>query len=570
LAVFATLLTFVGAVATTTPAGAAVSGAGTALVGTSILNVDVGDGLLGIGVLTDASRSNLDKLQGATEAATALRPLDITSNVPALAALNKSVPTVEARTTGAEDKESAGIDLGSLGLEALADGQLSLASLFAIVDGAGARSGITSEALTNLALVGGLLDLDAVNAVASEVPLLSTNAGTSSTEASRLLDVGAINVLNLGALLDGLGIPLGDLSLDQVLGMLEGLDVLNGAGVTSLLSGLGLPALPADADAADVQSTVDTVEAAIADAVADLASLNGLPLCDATVILADPLASLVGVPVGTTCAAALSAVNTRLTGDRGDLTGLLNGLLGILDGMELLSIDGVDAGVQSKATDDINTSVAKVTGAIGDITVGGITIPGLDLLATAQQLTDTAESALDTIDGVLGTIDPDLAGIVNVELLDTSGTGVTKQNGYVQSVASLVGVAASITPPADLAGVISGLPATSITDTLLASVPGAPAAALPNAAGMQAVEAALGGGALQALANGASLEVASVVAGATFLPGAAPATAQPTPTSGQLPRTGGTTGIAAMAAGFLFVLAIAVRRRVLAPVRIDD
>ena len=429
LAVFATLLTFVGAVATATPAGAAVSGAGTAVVGTSILAVDIGDGMLGIGVLTDASRSNLDKLQGVPEAATALRPLDITSNVDALSDLNKSIPTVEARSQGAEDKQSAGIDLGSLGLEALADGQLSAAELFAVVDSAGARSGITSEALTNLALVGGLLDVDAINAVAGDLPLLGTNAAATASEASRTLDVGAVNLLNLGALLDGLGIPLGDLSLDQVADLLDTLNLLNGTELTSLLSGLGLAALPVDADADDLLATVTGAGDALADAVDDLAALQALPLCDATVIIVDPLATLIGVANDGTvdCAEATTIVNGRITDGAGDLTGLLGGLVTILDGTELLSLDGVDAGVTAKATDDINTSVAKVTGVVGDLSVGGVTIPGVDLLATAQQLADTAESALTTIDGVLGTIDPGLAGLVDLQVLDTSGTGVTRR-----------------------------------------------------------------------------------------------------------------------------------------------
>jgi hypothetical protein len=559
------LLCLVGAVATTTPAGAAVAGSGTSLVSTSLVTVDVGEGLLGIRVLGDDSRSNLDKLQGVPEASTVLRPLEITSNVAALSALNKAIPPVEVRSQGAEDKKDAGIDLGSLGLPQVASGQLTPASLSAIVDSVSARSGMLS-ALSDLALVGGLADVDSV------ATLLGTAAATGSSDAVRALDVGAVGALNLGALLTGLGLDIDNLSLAMVEDLLAELDLLGaGSPVATLFTTLGLGAAPTDA--AGLDTAVTNVLATLSGANSDLAALDAAfpgVLCDAVTPVVDPLASLIGITPGTVCATARTTLVGQQTAAAGDVTGLLGGLASILDGTELLSLDGIGAGVTAKATDDINTSVAKVTAAVGDLSIGGLTVPGVDLLATAQQLASTADSVVASIDDVLGTIDPALAGVIDVKLLDTSGTGVTKQNGYVRSVAKLVGANVSITPPANLAAIVTGLAdGTSITEALTAAVPGASLPALPNAAGMQALETVLaaGGPVVQALAGGADVQVAGVTATATFLPG--PVSPAPSSPTGSLPRTGGSTGMAAIAAGLLAVLAIAVRRQVLLPSRTD-
>ncbi|MGH3369135.1 MAG: hypothetical protein ACRDPR_03980 [Nocardioidaceae bacterium] len=201
-----------GAVAAVTPAGAAVQGSGTSLVSTTIAQLDLGDGLLGVRVLGDDSRSNLDKAQGVPEAATTLRPLEVSST---LAALNLSMPTVGVRSQGAEDrKNNLGIDLGSLGLTPVVDGQVVGGTLAALVDATGARSGMLTE-LTDLALVGGLVGVDSVDTV------LGTNALKDYTQSGRGLNVDSVTALNLGALLDGLGIPLSNLSIDALAGLLD-------------------------------------------------------------------------------------------------------------------------------------------------------------------------------------------------------------------------------------------------------------------------------------------------------------------------------------------------------------
>jgi hypothetical protein len=581
LAVFATVFAVVGAFGAVTPAGAAVQGAGTGLISTSMLAVDLGDGLLGIRVLGDDTRSNLDKLQGVPEGATTLRPLEVTSAVAALSALNQALPTVGVRSQGPVDrKDNIGVDLGSLGLTQVVDGQLVGGALAALVDAAGAKSSMLTD-LTNLSLVGGLVDVNSISTV------LGASALNDFTESGRLVDVDAISALNLGALLDGLGIALPNLSLASLAGLLDQLGELDAGGeVENLLDALGLASA---GDAAGLTAVVNSLTTGIADATADLATLADtslVPVCDDIVPLPDPIAALVGVVSGTTCVDAVTAVTQRQTDGRTDLGGLLGigtvddpdvggiqdlpGLLEILDDIELLSLEGVTAGLDAKATDDINTSVAKVKAAIGDLTVGGLTVPGVDLLAGAQQLANVAGQVVGNVDDVLAMVDPDLAGLIAVDLLDTSGTGVSKQNGYVRSVANLIGATVSINPPSDLATILSDLDGlTSVTELLSgAGVPGV-LPVLPNVAGMNALETVLaaGGPVVQALAGGATVRVAGVSATSTFLPaGATPAA--PTPTS-SLPRTGGDSGMLAMAAVLLIALAAGIRRTVLAPARID-
>jgi hypothetical protein len=145
---------------------------------------------------------------------------------------------------------------------------------------------------------------------------------------------------------------------------------------------------------------------------------------------------------------------------------------------------------------------------------------------------------------------------------------VTKTaTGYVKSVANLTAVDLGVNPPANLAAIIAGLPATSIGDTLLA-VPGVSALpVLPNSIGAQALESVLAGGAapVQALAGGARLRIASINGVADFLPSASAAPSTP----GQLARTG-TNATALAALGMLLAMtAVGIRRRVLVRVRRD-
>jgi hypothetical protein len=326
-----------------------------------------------------------------------------------------------------------------------------------------------------------------------------------------------------------------------------------------------------------IQGQITAAQGAITALTGLGAACTAVPL--STLALAAPLLAQLataGVPLTTNCDDALSTdLPNLLAADQADLGGLLSGLLSMLDGMELLNVSGLDVGVVSQATDDPNTSVAKVLASVGDLQVGNlVSVPGVDLSATAEQITgavDTVTGQLDSVLGVLG-----LDGIVSLKLLDTSGTGVSKTpTGYVRSVANLTGVDLAINLDAiDLPGLVSGLPVVgSSIGGILAGIPGLPAGvaapALPGTDGMEALNTLLSGAtAVDALASGARLRLANVGSVAEFLPATAGA---PAPTGGTLPRTGGSTPLTgfAIAAAVMALLGLGVRRQVLATVRAD-
>ena len=574
LAALGTVLALLAALFSAASATAATPGIGTSIVGTSVAQLDLGD-LLSARILGDDSIATIDKgVLAVPEAATILRPLTIASE--ALPALNKEIPPVETRSTGTEKKTDYSTDLGGLLLPQLVDGTLTPATLSAIVDSAGARAGLINS-LTDLVLAGGLLSVDSVTAD------LGANAAKESSTSTRGLDVGAISGLNLGALLAGLGLPLDRLGLPAIEDLTAQAGLL-GAGnpVAGLLSSLGIAGAAPTTDT-QLDGVITGLQGEIAAAEGAITALTNLGgVCAAvplsTLALAGPvLAQLatLGIPLTANCNTTLASLPGLLAADRSDLGGLLSGLLGLLDGIELLSVDGIDVGLTSKATDAVGTSVATVTAAIGAIEVGNLAaVPGVNLTSTADEILGTVSDVTDNLDAVLGVVGLD--GLVNLELLDTTGTGVTKTPaGYVRSVSQLTGVDLSIVPPADLATLVSGLPALgSSVGGLLAAIPGLPAnvatPVLPGTLGMESLNTLLSGASpVDALADGARLRLASVGGVAEFLPQTA--TGTPTGTGGTLPRTGGESGMTAfaVAAVIMAMLGLGIRRRVLAPVRVD-
>lgn len=540
-------------------ANAATPGVGTAQATTSLLQLDLGD-LLSADVLSDASQSTLDKaVTTVPEAATALFPLTLASET--LDALNQQIAPTEVRSTGAEKKADYSADLGSV-LPQLVDGTLTPATLSALVDATGAKGGLLNN-VADLSVGGGLLNVDAVAAN------LGTLAATDASTGARSINIDSISGLNLGALLAGLGIPVSDLDLATIENLVGSLGLL-GAGnpVDALLDTLGI-AGSVPTTGTELDGLVDGLDTALTDATADLTALNtAFPgaACTNLVTLVDPLASTVGLPVGTTCTGALATLTTAVDDAAGQLSGLLNGLLGLVDGIELLNIDGIDIGVTSKATDAVSTSTAKVTAAIGTINVANLVdIPGTDVLAAVT-------SATGQLNDILETVDPGLLDLIDLKLLDTTGTGVSKNSaGYVQAISKLTAVDLGINPPEALGAIIDGLDlggADSIA-SVIGALPAAPTSAalvsLPGTESADVLGTLLGG--VDALAGGARLQIASVNAAATFLPAAAPGTATP---GGTLPRTGGSTAGFAVVGVIMAVLGLSVRRQVLAPVRVEN
>jgi hypothetical protein len=237
---------------------------------------------------------------------------------------------------------------------------------------------------------------------------------------------------------------------------------------------------------------------------------------------------------------------------------LLETVLSTLDGLSLLKVGGLEVGTVTKAADTVSGSTADIIAKIGGISVGGLNLPGLDLGATLEQVNGVVNTVNDTLDGVLGSISPDLANLVNVSLFDKdSATGVSKDGGYVKSLAGVTALTASITPPLNLTQIVDGLLANAgtagIGSILTSSEIGG---TLPVLDTVMTTLNGLLGQAVSALSGGATIKLASVTSGASF-------TTPVAATGGALPKTGGTaqTALIGMA---LVIAAIASRRFVMA------
>lgn len=525
-----TALGLLGLMGTAGLAGAQAAGVGTSKASTTILDIDLGDALK-LRVGGDDAQSSTDPQIGPAGAFSRLVGLEASSSM--LPALNVRIPepAIESRTPGGSPESSlAGVDLTS-GIAAIpgvavpasvATGTLD-ATLRSVLDGATARSSMDA-AVSNLGLAGGLLSAEGLSST------LATGASAAQADGARSVDVGAINVLDFGALLDGLGMALADLPIETV---------------SAILAELGVP-VPDVPQGSDLQSYVAALNDAIngVQATIDSASQTVTGTVDSTV--AGTLGSL-DLPVPTT-QSTVSQVMGTVDELQGTLAGTLTAALNALDGLTLLRLDGATVGIATKAAQTVEDSVADVTAQVGGISLGGISLPGVDLGAAASQVNALVDTVNGTLSGALGSIDPSLANLVSVSVLDQIES-VTADNGYIRSRAGITALTASIVPPAELGAIVSTIEsATGIGDTLQglgAPVPGFDAA-------MTDLQNTLGA-VTGILANGATLKVAEVQSASDFTAagGVAPVS--------ELPRTGGYPALATLAA-ILVMAAIGTRR----------
>ena len=551
------------AVAAGPAAQAAASSAGTSQTTTRVLEVDLGSAgsLLALKLVGEEGTATT---AGAASALARLRTFDITSGT--IGALNLSGPVVEATSSGARTVTPPAVDLAApagVALPAgLLGGRIVPGTLTAAVDANGARSAL-GAAVEGLSIAGGLVS--AGNLTSN---LGATVAATDAT-GIRGLEAGAINVVDLGALLEGLGIRLPDLPLAAVsdllgqLGLsvpqLSGTQTLEAAvtdltgkvsGLTALVPSLQSAALLGDVlDPGTVEDVTDALDPVTApsDSGSSISSVVGTLSQQATDLLAS-----VGLSGSSTVQDLVNKIN-ELTGT---LTGALNDALKALDAAPLLSVDGVKVGVQAKAARTVEASLSQVTATVGSIKVGSLpAMPGLDLGAAAGQVSSVLATVQGALDGILSSIDPGLAGIVKVTAFEKTSS-VTPAADGTKAVAGLTALTATIAPPATLAQIIQTLTGGTGIGDLLAGA-GLPLPSLDtamsqltttlgglNAAGFSAQALDLG-----ALAGGAAIRLGSVSAASTYGAAAATVPGQPVP-QGQLPRTGseGMPGIAGLAA----------------------
>lgn len=535
------------------PAGAAATGVGSSSGALSVLDVDLGS-LLTLDVLTDQAAANTNSSAGELAASAQVLAAKVTS--PA-AGLSQEIPLVSVKSTGAKQTQSQAITPIA---NPVVNGAIAPIDLSALLDTAGAVSGI-SAGLGELDLLGGVL-----SATATDIGMTS-QALPGQSDALRGVDIDALTVLDLESFLAGLGINLADLPVDTALGLVDALGLL--PQLDSALTTLGIDADLADLT--DLESLVDTLGTQITTLQGLTTDLNN-SLCDT----ADPavalLAGLLGQVPADLCAdiaAALAANLTTIADLIDQLSAVLGTVIDLLDGTALLSVQGVEATVLTKALETVDASAATVTASLGGIKVGQLEIPGVDLLATAAQVNSTISQIESALGGVLGTVDPSLANVLDIHVLESTKS-ITQAAGAVTSQASLTALRVDLNLP-DLSGLVSLLNGLGALDSIGDQVLDLGGSLPPAAQGVLDLNQALAGLAttgiatpdsVLALSEGGTIRVASVNQSSVFSPRAALPTQSSTgtPANTSLPRTGGESTTLLMAGAVAALGALVLRR----------
>lgn len=585
--------------AQTTDASGA-EGVGTTTGALTLLGLDAG-GLLSLDLLTDAGRANIDESVGARSAAAQISALVVESPAAGVA---ESLPLLSVESTGApEEQGQAATPIDN----PVVSGSLLPLSLRALVDEVGATSQLSA----------GLVDLDVLGGVAGITGTeldLGSQALVDDAAGSRGVTLDALTVLDLEALLAGLGIPLTDLSFDTLLALVDSLGLLSE--LSAALEGLGLPGLDLDAlsiegllavvdgllDEAD--GLLDGVDAltsqvdALTGQITSLESLQSTLTADADACdVADPALDLLDdlLGGGTTASdlcADVTGTLTSITGELAlldtelsDLTDLLDPLttqldalldqlqgaleapLDLLGGQTLLGVDGLDVTVVTQATDDVATSIADVTGTLGELRVGDLALGALDLSATTEQVDHVLARVEGTLGGVLGQISPALADLVDIRTLEET-TSVVEEAGSVVASAAFTGLQVDVLPEiAELQDLLAGLGGVDSLGAQLADlglpVPtsGATEVLQLNSllAGVPTGGLVLGDG-VAALTEGLSVRVASLTQQSTFTPVAVPSAPAPAPApQPTLPATGSDDGLVLLLAAAAVLTALGGR-----------
>jgi len=511
------------AVATAAPGLAAevpAPGIGSSSGAASLLSAGIGADALVLRLLAEESQTSNDPGAGGPSALERVSPLQLTSSlVPTLSSISQ--PNLQTSSTGGEDSTSSQpVDLASLvsgaPLPGILGGTIDPIALRSAVDASGAVSS-ASGAVHGLSLLGGLLSAGSASMSLGSTALV-TDAGSV-----RGMELDSLTVLDLTSLLSALGLSLSDLPIDVAVGLLDQLGLplpgnLSADALLSQIDGVLSQTSVVRDQVTGLQGQIDVLDGQLAPLTAQLSAATALvsaltaqlgvqqALLDACVlpIVCDPIQALVtslttqlaaATSSVASLSAAISAVQAQIDGllaqiqallasiggalDQllGDITGVLDGL----DGAALLVVQDLVVGITARADDSLGSSVASVVGSVGDVRVGGVSLGGLDVSATAAQLSALAAQATSTLSGLLATIDPGLAGLVQVDLLDRA-TSVAEQDGVTTASAAITGLRATITPP-DVCAVLSRLGSVQNTlGTVLAGL-GDPVASLRGPVG---------------------------------------------------------------------------------------
>jgi hypothetical protein len=547
-AVAATVVTaVVGGIPAGAQAASTPNGVGSTSTTTSVLNLSLGTAgnLLKLGILTDQGRSSIDHTSGVLGASNSLVPLTIDS---AAAGLHVAVPGLQTQAPGGlSDVGGTTLSLSSLGVPAaIATAEIDPAALHSDFTSTAAHSTIGAAQIKNFTLGGGAL---------ASIDLLSSNlaadALSAQADGTRGVNVGTVKLLDLGALLKGLGTSLPALPLSTV---------------TSLIDSLGLPTgLPAGTSLAGEVTNLQTAIGGLQTTLASAGSATSLaaPLSSATSGALSSLGTL-PLPLGAARTAAVSPITIPTTGTPIDqvtgllgslqtsLSGLLNSTVPALDSFPLVQLSATQVGITTKAADTVANSAAGISVLPLKLTVAGVPL-NVDLSGTVATVNNVIGQANTALNGLLTKVGLP-ANLVSLDLLQQAKS-VSQNGAYTLATAGITAATlkiAAVDPAAILSGITAlagGTPLSSVL-TQLGIAAGTPLASVLSATNaMGALNSALGQ--LAPLTGGAQLQVASLSGASTYTvaPAATPVTAN-TPVQTSLPHTGGNPALALLGALF--------------------
>ncbi|MEW6473228.1 MAG: LPXTG cell wall anchor domain-containing protein [Actinomycetota bacterium] len=557
-------------------ASAAVSGRGTASSSITLLSVDLGN-VQHLKVLTDQGQGTLDPgrlgLSG-PQAFASLSAVDATgllnlalpnpafkatspgtSNVPAqLASIPVNFPGSALNLAGASVPLGAGL---------LASGTVNPVKIEAH-SSASAVDSVVSTSVPNLSVLQGLIGVKDVN-----IAGVTTNAsGSASVGDTGIVGIGSVDVLSLQGLLGGLGIDnLANLPLGALTGILDqlgltvptgslGLGDLTGSGISGLLA--NVTGLLNVKNGLSTAATCDAVESLVTTNLSGLGDLSGLLGTGGVLggllgtLGLSSAGGLLGILDGCTTVAAvtdpiLNLINPVLTPLLTQATSVVDGLLGVLNGAPLVSLQGVSLSAFAKAADTLANSQATTSANFGKLLVGGKDLGVLDLNATVEQINALKGSVLGLVNGITSTLG--LGNLIDIGLLERTAS-VKAEGNYNVATAGLDLLRVSINPPANLSGILGGLLGSGSVSSLLPGL-NLPLGALPL--GTDVLAGAFGLTSL--LTEPTTIKVGSINAAADYTTAVAGENLTQSPADGTLgggtlPRTGGTNGawFAALAA----------------------
>ena len=557
---------------------ASVQGRGTASSSITLLSVDLGN-VQHLKVLTDQGQGTLDAARNGLSGPQAFASL---SAVDASGLLNLSLPNPALKATAPGTGSASVAPLAvsfpasavsvagtatPIGAGLLVNGTINPAKIEAHQSDSSVDS-VVGSSIPNLSVLQGLIDIKNVN-----VAGLTANSSTSASKGDTgQLTIDSIDVLSLQGLLGGLGLNLADLPLSGLTGIVDqlGLPVslggtlgnLSGANISGLLgdvTGLlnvknGLTSgLSGIADCSALTSLINNQLGGLGD-LGGLLSGAGGPLGGVLNLLG--LSSTGGITgllgafstVSATAGQILNVIQPTLDSLLPTAQNALGGLLNVLNGAPLISLTGVNFSAMANAADTLANSSATSSASFGHILVGGKDLGVLDPNSTVDQVNALKGTVLGLVNGVTSTLG--LGNLIDIGLLERTAATQT-EGGYNVATAGLDLVRVSITPPANLGGLLQTVTANPLSG-VLSSIGGV----VPADTGLATNVLGQAFGLTSLLTQPTTIKVGSIGANADYTTAVAGENISQTPatgaagSSGTLPRTGGTNGawFAALAA----------------------